>query len=67
MTIVEEIDKKSNRPHRSKNIVDAMKYLHNLDKTPKNIADAIKASGSSPTPAGSNTVGAAKVGEAKVG
>ena len=65
MTIVEELDKKSNRPHRSKNIVDALKYLYNLNKMPKNIADAIKMSGSSP--AGSNIVGTAKVGEAKVG
>ena len=66
MTITEELDKKSSRPHRSKNIVDALKYLYNLNKTPKNIADAIKASGSSPSPTGSNTVGTAKVGEAKV-
>lgn len=42
MTIVEEIDKKSNRPHRSKNIVDAMKYLFSAAKTPQNIAEAVK-------------------------
>ena len=42
MTIVEELDKKSGRPHRSKNIVDAMKYAFNLDETPQNIAEAVK-------------------------
>lgn len=42
MTIVEELDKKSGRPHRSKNIVDAMKYAFGLEETPQNIADAIK-------------------------
>ena len=42
MTIVEEIDKKSNRPHRSKNIVDALKYAYDLGETPKNISDAVK-------------------------
>lgn len=42
MTIVEEIDKKSNRPHRSKNIVDALKYAYDLEETPNNIADAVK-------------------------
>ena len=42
MTIVEEIDKKSNRPHRSKNIVDALKYAYDLEKTPQNIAEAVK-------------------------
>lgn len=44
MTIVEEIDKKSNRPHRSKNIVDAMKYANNIASTPQNIAEAVKKS-----------------------
>lgn len=47
MTIVEEIDKKSGRPHRSKNITDALKYLFELDETPQNIGDAIKKSSSS--------------------
>lgn len=47
MTIVEEIDKKSNRPHRSKNIVDAMKYANNIASTPQNIAEAVKKSQSS--------------------
>lgn len=42
MTIVEELDKKSGRPHRSKNIVDAMKYLFSASKTPQNIAEAVK-------------------------
>lgn len=42
MTIVEELDKKSNRPHRSKNIVDALKYAYDLEETPNNIADAVK-------------------------
>lgn len=42
MTIVEELDKKSGRPHRSKNIVDAMKYLFSATKTPQNIAEAVK-------------------------
>lgn len=42
MTIVEEIDKKSGRPHRSKNITDALKYLFKLDKTPQNISEAVK-------------------------
>lgn len=42
MTIVEEIDKKSERPHRSKNITDALKYLFELDKTPQNISEAVK-------------------------
>lgn len=44
MTIVEEIDKKSNRPHRSKNITDALKYAYNLTgaDSPVNIADAVK-------------------------
>ena len=51
MTIVEEIDKRSNRPHRSKNIVDALKYAYDLEETPRNIGDAIKKSaGGSPTP-----------------
>lgn len=44
MTIVEELDKKSNRPHRSKNIVDAMKYANNIASTPQNIAEAVKKS-----------------------
>lgn len=43
MTIVEEIDKKSNRPHRSKNIVDALKYAFDLKETPQNIGEAVKA------------------------
>lgn len=42
MTIVEELDKKSGRPHRSKNIVDAMKYAFGIEKTPQNIAEAVK-------------------------
>lgn len=42
MTIVEELDKKSGRPHRSKNIVDAMKYAFGIENTPQNIAEAIK-------------------------
>lgn len=42
MTITEEIDKKSQRPHRSKNIVDAMKYAFGIEKTPQNIAEAVK-------------------------
>lgn len=42
MTIVEELDKMSGRPHRSKNIVDAMKYAFNIEKTPQNISEAIK-------------------------
>lgn len=42
MTIVEEIDKKSNRPHRSKNIVDALKYAFDLKETPQNIGEAVK-------------------------
>lgn len=43
MTITEEIDKKSQRPHRSKNITDALKYAYDLagENSPKNIADAI--------------------------
>lgn len=43
MTITEEIDKKSQRPHRSKNITDALKYAYDLAgaNSPKNIADAI--------------------------
>lgn len=69
MTIVEELDKKSKRPHRSKNIVDAMKYAYNIEKTPKNIMEAIKvaSSGPSPTPTTDNIVGTAKVGEAQAG
>lgn len=52
MTIVEEIDKKSGRPHRSKNITDALKYLFKLDKTPQNISEAVKgySGGSGPAP-----------------
>ena len=42
MTITEELDKRSGRPHRSKNIVDAMKYAFGIDKTPQNIAEAVK-------------------------
>lgn len=42
MTIVEELDKKSGRPHRSKNIVDAMKYAFGIEKTPRNIAEAVR-------------------------
>lgn len=42
MTIVEELDKMSGRPHRSKNIVDAMKYAFNIEKTPQNISEAVK-------------------------
>lgn len=44
MTIVEELDKKSGRPHRSKNITDALKYAYELvgENSPQNIADAIK-------------------------
>lgn len=42
MTIVEELDKKSGRPHRSRNIVDAMKYAFGIEKTPRNISEAIK-------------------------
>ena len=42
MTITEEIDKKSGRPYRSKNIVDAMRYAGSVTATPKNIADAVK-------------------------
>ena len=43
MTITEEIDRKSQRPHRSKNITDALKYAYELngEKSPINIADAI--------------------------
>ena len=44
MTIVEELDKKSGNPHRSKNIVEAQKYAYGLEHTPKNIADGIKQS-----------------------
>ena len=44
MTITEEIDKKSQRPHRSKNITDALKYAYGLtgEESPVNIADAVK-------------------------
>lgn len=56
MTIVEEIDKKSNRPHRSKNIVDALKYAYNLAETPKNISDAVK-KGTSSVPQNFDNVG----------
>lgn len=42
MTIVEEIDKASGRTQRSKNIVDALKFWWQLDKTPQNIGEAIK-------------------------
>ena len=41
MTITEELDKRSGRPYRSKNIVDAMKYAFGIDKLPINIADAV--------------------------
>lgn len=41
MTITEEIDKRSGRPYRSKNIVDAMTYAFGIDKLPINIADAV--------------------------
>lgn len=41
MTITEELDKRSGRPYRSKNIVDAMKYAFDIDHLPTNIADAV--------------------------
>lgn len=44
MTITEELDKKSGRPYRSKNIMDAQKYAYGLGNTPKNIADGVKQS-----------------------
>lgn len=42
MTIVEEIDKASQRPNRSANIVDALKYWWGLPETPQNIGEAVK-------------------------
>lgn len=48
MTITEELDKRSGRPHRSKNIVDAMKYAFGIDETPQNISKAIKAANFNP-------------------
>ena len=42
MTITEEIDKKSGRPGRSKNIMDALRYAAGLKATPINIADGVK-------------------------
>ena len=42
MTITEELDKKSARPHRSKNIMDALKYAAGLKATPVNIAEGVK-------------------------
>ena len=40
--IVEELDRKSERPHRSRNIVDAMQYAFNIEHTPRNIGDAVR-------------------------
>lgn len=42
MTISEELDKKSGRPHRSKNIVDAMQYAFGIEHMPTSISDAVK-------------------------
>lgn len=42
MTIVEEIDKKANNPHRSRNITEALKNYFGLETSPRNIGEAFK-------------------------
>lgn len=42
MTIVQELDKKSGRPHGSKTITDAMKYAFGIETSPNTISEAVK-------------------------
>jgi len=48
MTIAEELDKRSGRPHKSTTIADAMKYAFGIEKTPDTIGAAVKAADFNP-------------------
>ena len=48
MTIAEELDKRSGRPHKSATITDAMKYAFGIEKTPDTIGAAVKAADFNP-------------------
>jgi uncharacterized repeat protein (TIGR02543 family) len=68
MTIVQELDKKSGRPHGSKTITDAMKYAFGIETSPNTISEAVK--NANFNPADEFTVtwmnGETKLGEDKV-